>query len=134
MASKILTHFDWEPHKQAFEAAMCVFEATKSFPKEERYSLTDQIRRASRSVCGNLAEAWGKRLYEAAFVSKLTDAQGEAGETQTWIAFAVRCGYLERDLGIKLHLAYESVLKLIISMQRFPEKWTIQKRNQRADV
>jgi four helix bundle protein len=125
VAETIRTHFEWEPHKQAFEAAMVVFESSTSFPKEERYSLTDQIRRSSRSVCSNLAEAWGKRLYKAAFMSKLTDAQGEALETQTWVAFAVRCQYIDRDRGVQLHQAYESVLRLIVAMKRQPEKWII---------
>jgi len=76
---------------------MLIFEMTKKFPKEETYSLTDQIRRSSRSVCANLAEAWRKRRYKAAFVSKLSDAGGEAAETQVWLQFAVSSGYLERE-------------------------------------
>jgi len=125
VAEKIRSHFDWEPHKQAFEASMRMFEASKRFPKEERYSLTDQIRKSSRSVCGNLAEAWRKRLYEAAFVSKLTDAEGEAAETQTWVAFAVRCQYLPRERGVELHRAYEAILRMIVAMKQHPEKWVI---------
>jgi four helix bundle protein len=125
MGAKILTHFQWEVHKYAFESAMEVFEASKLFPKEERYSLTDQIRRSSRSVCANLAEAWRKRRYEAAFISKLTDAEGETAETQTWIAFAVRCQYLERTRGANLHRSYEAVLRMIVAMKRTPSKWVI---------
>jgi four helix bundle protein len=104
---------------------MKVFEASKGFPKEERYSLTDQIRKSSRSVSANLAEAWRKRLYEAAFISKLTDAEGEAAETQTWIAYAVRCRYLQRPCGVELHLAYEAILRMIVAMKKHPEKWVI---------
>src|SRR5690606_26422378 len=100
-----------------------IFEHSKGFPKEERYSLTDQIRRASRSVCANLAEAWRKRRYEAAFISKLTDAEGEAGESQTWIAFAVRCQYLARPDGVELHRAFESILKMIVAIKKKPEPW-----------
>ena len=127
MGATIRTHFDWEPHKQGFEAAMTVFELSRTFPKEERYALTDQMRRSSRSVCGNLAEAWAKRTYEAAFINKLTDAQGEAGETQTWIAFAVRSGYMDREQGVALHRAYEGIIRMIVAMQNCPEKWVIHK-------
>ena len=91
MGEKIVRHQELDVYKAAFEGAMDVFSASKNFPKEEIYSLTDQIRRSSRSVCANLAEAWRKRRYEAAFISKLNDAEGEAAETQTWIEFAVRC-------------------------------------------
>jgi four helix bundle protein len=90
----VQNHEDWEVYRIAFEAAMQIFELSKRFPVEERYSLTDQVRRSSRSVCANLAEAWRKRLYKAAFVAKLSDSAAEAAETQTWIAFAVRCDYL----------------------------------------
>jgi four helix bundle protein len=78
---------------------MRLFELTGAFPREEVYSLTDQVRRSSRSVWANLAEAWRKRRYRAAFVGKLSDAEAEAAETQVWIEFAVRCGYLDRDAG-----------------------------------
>jgi four helix bundle protein len=85
-------------YQKAYDLAMRIFYTSKSFPKEEQYSLTDQIRRSSRSVCSNLREAWAKRRYEAHFVSKLTDADGENGETETWLDFAYDCGYLpERD-------------------------------------
>jgi four helix bundle protein len=125
VAAKILSHFGWEVHKQAFEASMRFFELSKDFPKEERYSLTDQGRKSSRSVCANLAEAWRKRRYEPAFISKLTDAEGEAAETQTWIAFAVRCGSMERPSGVELHRAYEAVLRMIVAIKRKPEQWII---------
>jgi len=81
-------------HQKAYALAMEIFEASKNFPAEEKYSLIDQIRRSSRSVCTNLREAWAKRRYEAHFVSKLTDADGENGETETWLDFAHDCGYL----------------------------------------
>jgi four helix bundle protein len=125
VGTKILSHFGWEVHKQAFEAAMAFFESSSEFPKEERYSLTDQGRRSARSVCANLAEAWRKRRYEPAFISKLTDAEGEAAETQTWIAFAVRCHYLDRGRGVELHKAYESILRMIVAIKRRPEQWVI---------
>ena len=86
-----------EVYKLAFEAAMEIFELSKKFPKEEIYSLTDQIRRSSRSVCSNLAEGWRKRKYEAVFINKLTDAESEAAETQTWLEFALACKYIDED-------------------------------------
>ena len=91
MAGKIENHTDLQVYQKAFEAAMKIFELSKSYPKEETYSLTDQIRRSSRSVCANLAEGWRKRRYEAMFISKLADAEGEAAETQVWLEFAVKC-------------------------------------------
>jgi four helix bundle protein len=92
MNTKIVTHRDLEVYCKAFEAVMSIFEASKAFPKEETYSLTDQVRRSSRSVCANLAEGWRKRRYAGAFVSKLSDAEAEAAETQVWLEFAVKCG------------------------------------------
>jgi four helix bundle protein len=83
-------------YQKAYALAMEIFEASKKFPAEEKYSLTDQIRRSSGSVCTNLREAWAKRKYEAHFVSKLTDADGENGETETWLDFAYDCRYLSK--------------------------------------
>src|ERR1043166_4388111 len=91
---KITRHTELDVFKKAFATAMKVFELSKAFPKEETYSLTDQIRRSSRSVAANICEAWRKRRYEAAFISKLSDAEAEAAETQTWLQFAVSCKYL----------------------------------------
>lgn len=87
---------DLQVYSKAYELAMEVFQASKNFPNEERYSLTDQLRRSSRSVCSNLRESWAKRRYEAHFVSKLTDADGENSETETWLDFAHDCGYLSK--------------------------------------
>ena len=81
-------------YKKAYGLSMEIFEISKTWPVEEKYSLTDQIRRSSRSVCSNLREAWAKRRYEAHFLSKLTDADGENSETDTWLDFAKDCGYL----------------------------------------
>src|SRR5437016_8821182 len=110
MNEKIRTHRDLEVYAVAFDAAMKIFEISKRFPKEETYSLTDQIRRSSRSICANLAEAWRKRRYQAAFISKLSDAEAEAAETQVWLEFAVRCGYLEREPARPLFDAYDRVI------------------------
>jgi four helix bundle protein len=89
--------------------------------------MTDQIRRSSRSVCTNLAEAWRKRRYEAAFISKLSDSEAEAAETQTWLEFAVKCGYLDREQAILLYKTYEEVLATIVGMINHPETWVIRK-------
>jgi four helix bundle protein len=88
---------EMDVYKLAYEQAMDIFFMSKSFPKEEKYSLTDQIRRASRSVCGNLKEAWAKRRYVAHFTSKLTDCDGENSETETWVDFAKDCQYITLD-------------------------------------
>ena len=122
---KIRTHYDLEIYRVAFAAAMDVFNASKAFPKEETYSLTDQIRRSSRSVCANLAEAWRNRRYEAAFISKLSDAEAEAAETQVWLEFAVKCGYLDREHAKALFDSYDRVLGTLVGMINHPEKWTI---------
>lgn len=95
MKKRVVSHRDLEVYEKAMAAAMEVFELSKGFSKEETYALTDQMRRSSRSVCANLAEGWRKRRYEKAFISKLSDAEGEAAETQVWVEFAVKCGYLE---------------------------------------
>jgi len=87
----IRTHHDLDVYQMAFDLAMRIFEESNCFPNEERYSLTDQVRRSSRSVCANLAEAWRKRRYQASFISKLSDAEAEAAETQAWLEFAIRC-------------------------------------------
>src|SRR3989339_207484 len=100
MAERINNYKALRVYQNALDAAMKVFELSKSFPKEEKYSLVDQMRRSSRSVCSNIAEAWQKRRYEGAFVSKLSDAETEACETQVWIEFAWRCKYVS-ELEVK---------------------------------
>lgn len=104
---------------------MAIYEVSRSFPKDETYSLTDQVRRSSRSVCANLAEAWRKRRYQAAFISKLSDAEGEAAETQTWIEFAARCDYIDRELAKKLFLEYDEILAMLVSMIANSRNWTL---------
>ncbi|MBI5564944.1 MAG: four helix bundle protein [Chloroflexi bacterium] len=128
MAAKIENHTDLLVYQKAFEAAMRIFELSKSFPKEETYSMTDQIRRSSRSVCSNVAEAWRKRRYEAMFISKLADAEGEAAETQVWLEFAVKCKYLKRDEAATLYTAYREVIRTLVGMINHPETWVIRKR------
>ena len=114
-----------EVFKRAFEAAMGVFEQSKAFPREEAYSLTDQMRRSSRSVAANITEAWRKRRYEAAFISKLSDAETEAAETQTWIQFAVRCGYLPREQAVTLHREYDEIISMLVAMIKHPDRWVL---------
>jgi len=125
MGEKIQTHRDLEVYQKAFDAAMRIFELSKAFPKEETCALTDQVRRSSRSVCANLAEAWRKRRYEAAFISKLSDSESEAAETQVWLEFAVKCGYLKRDEGVELYQVYDEILTTIVGMINHPETWVI---------
>jgi four helix bundle protein len=103
---------------------MRIFELTKTLPIEERYSLVDQIRRSSRSVCANLAEAWRKRRYEAAFISKLGDCEAEAAETQTWLQFALECGYVPRDIVTELYAEYNVILGMLVQMVTHPKAWT----------
>jgi four helix bundle protein len=91
-----------EVYRLALEAAMRIFQISKAFPAEEKYSLTDQMRRCSRSVCANIGEAWRKRRYPNAFVSKLSDAEAEAAETQVWLELATRCGYLDPTVSAEL--------------------------------
>ena len=122
--SKITKHTDLDVYKLAFDAAMEVFGFTKNFPIEERYSLTDQIRRASRSVPANIAEGWNKRRYPAAFINKLADSAGEAGETQVWLQFAVKCGYMEPEQTRPLYNTYDEIIAKLINIQNNHEKWT----------
>ena len=116
-------HKDLKTYKIAFNCAMTIFEISKEFPREETYSLTDQIRRSSRSVCANLAEAWRKRRYEAAFRAKLSDSEAEAAETQTWIEFAVKCNYLDLETGRELYGSYNQVIGGLVNMINNPTPW-----------
>lgn len=122
---QIRKHTDLEVYQRAVAAAMRLFELSRRFPAEERYSLTDQGRRSSRSVCGNLAEAWRKRRYRAAFISKLSDAEGEAAETQVWIQFAVECGYLERHATRALYAEYDDILGMLVTIINNPTPWLL---------
>jgi four helix bundle protein len=125
MAKKIRTHRDLVVYNSAFEAAMVLYGLSKAFPSEERYSLTDQMRKSSRSVCANFGEAWRKRRYPAAFISKLSDAEAEAGETQVWIEFAVRCGYMKRAEAVTLYRKYNEVISMIVGMMNKPNAWAL---------
>ena len=111
--------------QNAMEACMKIFELTKIFPREERYSLVDQIRRSSRSVCANLAEAWRRRRYQGAFEAKLNDSESEAAETQVWLDIATRCGYLEKGQAESLNATYNQIVAQIVTMLQFSERWVL---------
>lgn len=121
----ISNHEDLEAYQIAFDAAMKIFELSKNFPKEEKYSLIDQIRRSSRSVCANLDEAWRRRRYKASFLSKLNDAEAEAAESQVWLKFAVKCEYLDVETGRQLYSQYNQILGLIVTMINSADKWLL---------
>jgi len=108
---------DLEVYRLAFDTAMEIYNITKGFPREETYSLIDQMRRSSRSVCANLAESWRKRDYVAVFVNKLSDASQEAAETQTWLEFALKCKYINKEAFDRLDDVYEHVFAMLYNMK-----------------
>lgn len=110
-------------YKKAYILAMQIYDISKSYPKEERYSLTDQIRRSSRSVTINIAEAWAKRIYVKSFVSKLSDSLGEEYETESWLDYSLDCEYIPKEIHVKLLDGYDEVRRMLISMMNNPEKF-----------
>lgn len=120
-------HTELTVYQKSFDASMVLFQISQGFPKEETYSLTDQVRRSSRSVSANLAEAWRKRRYEAAFIAKLTDCEAEAAETQVWIQYSVECAYLDRETATNLYKEYDEILSMIVAMILEPKKWLLTK-------
>ncbi|OGW52974.1 MAG: four helix bundle protein [Nitrospirae bacterium RBG_19FT_COMBO_55_12] len=121
---KDIKHFrDLIVYQRSFLLAMDIYKITKQFPQEERYSLVDQIRRSSRSVCSNLAEAWRKRKYIAVFRNRVTDSMQEASETQSWLEFCLACGYMDKDQFKKLDDGYEEVIAMLSSMEKQAEKF-----------
>lgn len=122
-STKALSFRELNVYKKAFEAAMEIFNISKEFPSDEKYSLTDQIKRSSRSVCSNLAEGWRKRKYKAVFVNKLTDCCQEAAETQAWLDFALRCGYITADEYHRLDEYYEHIFAMLLTMERKAESF-----------
>ena len=120
----LVKHFkELRVYQKAFEAATRIYKLSKRWPKEERYSLTDQIRRSSRSVCANIAEAWRKRRYPAHFVSKLSDSDAEAAETQVWLDLALDCGYINQEDHASLYATYENVAGGLVKMMANPNAW-----------
>ena len=108
--AKLRSHEDLTVFQLAFEASMDIFKISMDFPKEEKYSLTDQIRRSSRSVCANLAEGFRKRKYPQSFIAKLIDCEGEAAETQVWLKYAKDCNYIDEDIFLVLYQKYDRFL------------------------
>ena len=129
MSTRIRYHWQLDVYKLSVEAAMEIFELSKKFPREEMYSLTDQMRRSSRSVSGQLGEGWRKRRYEAAFISKLVDAQGEAGETLVWLDYSVKCGYMTQQDGRKLHRTYDRIIGKLVNMENNSGPWLLGRKN-----
>jgi four helix bundle protein len=123
--ARILRFRELRVYQNAFEAAMLIFEVTRSFPPEEKYSMTDQIRRSSRSVCSNIAEAWRKRKYPAHFVSKLSDSAGEADETRVWLDLALHCKYFNQPQFDELDTRYDQILGQLVKMMSEPNNWKI---------
>jgi four helix bundle protein len=119
------SHQELIVYQMAFKTSMEIFKITKSFPKEEIYSLTSQIRRSSRSVSANISEAFRKRRYEKAFIAKLSDSEAEAAETQVWLDYSLECEYISKESHTKLFNDYENIIGKIVNMINHPEKWTI---------
>jgi four helix bundle protein len=119
-----IRHFrDLEVYQRAFELAMKIFEMTKAFPADEKYSLVDQIRRSSRSICSNMAEAWKKRKYPAVFRNKLTDAMQEASETQCWLEFCYHCKYIDQESFSLLDKECEEIIAMINAVEKQSDKF-----------
>jgi len=120
-------HWQLEVYKVSMEMSRQVFQLSKSFPKEEIYSLTDQIRRSSRAVSAEIAEAWRRRKYENVFVNKLNEAEGEAAETQTWLEHAVQCGYAPVSTARTIHRLCNQILGKLVTMGNDPGAWVLKK-------
>jgi len=122
---RIKTFKELEVYKLSFDAAMKIFYLSKTFPRDEKYSLIDQIRRSSRSVSANISEAYNARRYKKNFISKLTIAQCEASETQTWLDFALSCKYLDEKNHKELFIEYNHIIAMIVKMYKNVENWVI---------
>ena len=131
--NNIRSYKELRVYQAALDAAMMIFELSKRFPIEERYSLTDQMRRSSRSVCTNIGEAWRKRRYPAHFVSKMSDSEGEAEETRVWIEIAERCRYLTNDEARDLDSTYDTILAQLVNMIFNKDNWTIRSTSKLKD-
>ena len=123
MGVPIKSYEELRVYQVAFAAAMEIYQLSKSWPSQEKFSLIDQIRRSSRSVCGNIAEAWRKRRYPAHFVSKLSDSDSEAAETEVWLKFALECGYLDKNSHTALHVKYDHIAGMLTRMIDNPSQW-----------
>jgi len=125
VTERIKSYRDLRVYQAAMDAAMRIFEMTKTFPREEKFSMVDQMRRCSRSVCTNIGEAWRKRRYEAHFISKPSDSEGEAEETRVWLEFAWRCRYIKESDRDLLDDTYDKILGQLVRMIDHPDQWTI---------
>ena len=121
-------------YQRAYTLALKIFEISKTWPAEEKYSLTDQIRRASRSVCSNLREAWAKRRYEAHFISKLIDSDGENSETDTWLDFAFDCGYISHSKHLQLTAECKEVGSMIGSILGNPKPFLLHDKKHQSQA
>ena len=121
-------HWELDVYKLSVEAAMDIFRLSKRWPKEEVYSLSDQIRRSSRAVSAAIAEAWRRRKCEAVFGNKLNEVEGKAAESQTWLEYAVKCEYLDRKEGARLFRTYDRILGKLVKMGNEPEKWILARK------
>lgn len=121
----IRSHKELDVYQIAFKTSIDIFHLTKSFPKDEIYSLISQIRRSSRSVSANIAEAFRKRRYEKAFIAKLSDSEAEAAETQVWLDYSLECGYIPEIVHQKLFNDYDNIIGKIVNMINHPDKWSI---------
>ena len=126
MKTKLVRHFrELEVYQNSIALTMRIFEISRSFPSEERYSLTDQGRQSSRSVCANIADAWRKRRYKAAFISKLSDSETEATETQVWCEVAHLCGYIDKKTFTDFDDACDHIVSQLVRMCGAADRWTI---------
>ena len=121
--STVKKHDELKVYQLSFESGMRIFEMSHSFPREEIYSLTDQIRRSSRSVSANIAEAWRKRRYEKSFIAKLSDSESEAAETQVWLEYALACKYIDKETFDVLHDKYDYIIAMIVNMINNSKQW-----------
>lgn len=133
MSEFIKSHKDLRVFQNAMNAAMKIYELSENFPPEERYSLTDQMRRSSRSVCSNITRAWRKRRFKTPFIAKLNDSEGEACETQVWVEFARQCSYLDDDDCNDLEHAYDQIMGQLAKMIGQPDKWLIKNQQKQPD-
>lgn len=122
---KIQYHWEIDAYKLSVSAAQEIYELSKSFPDEEKYSLTDPIRKSSRSISGQIAEGWRRRKYRAAFVNKMNEAEAEAAETQAWLEYCAKCQYISKEAYTDLHYKYQEIIGKIINMGNHPEQWCL---------
>lgn len=130
-AGYVTSHRDLRVYQVGFELALRVKEISSSFPREERFSLTDQILRSSRSICANISEAWRKRRYRASFISKLSDAEGECAETQVWLDFAVAHQYVSTEVAAAIDAGYEQLIRSLVAMIAHADSWSGLSKNKK---